>query len=371
MTSFFLFVCSLAGAFSSLPFKIEGHTPSILNNKTIYLVVQDNYSNTRTKFIDSVIVKSNYFEFNGIIEKPAEWAFIYTKDKHYLAYFVVEAGVNKMLIGEVAKNSPTFKNKLSNTTILNSLSNKIIKEIDSLRSEYYLKKGKPSPLNKNVIELDKYAIKEMRTEELRIIRSNPNCYYSLIHLYSLLKLTLSEPTEINNAFDELGSDLQNSELGKELRAKIEAAKVVLIGKKVRYFDAKTNANLTFTSDSLNGKPYLLAFGATWCQPCKKNIPILIKLYDKYRKKGFEIVYVNLDDNEKLWKQQIKQYKMEWINISELKKWQESKIVQDFNIQAIPFYLIIDKNSIVTYNSFQLKDLNFEKMETYILESLRN
>ena len=364
-----VFILSVQQIFSQSTFVIEGDAPDLLNNKKIYLVVQDLYSSNRSKQMDSCVVIKNHFSFKGYIKRPAEMAFITTKDRHYLAYFVVELGNNKMRIGEVLKNSPTFKNKLSNTSIQNSVANKVFKEIDNLISEYYLKYGKPSTANKNILELDSAIMQKMRSEQLGILRSYPDCFYSLIHLYRLFNQTLSGPGEIIPTYHELSNELKNSELGKELWLKINASQVVLIGNKVRQFSANTDTGSIFLGNSLDGKNYLLAFGATWCQPCKENFPLLKILYNKYRNKGFEIVYVNLDDKEALWKQQIKQYKMVWRNISELKKWEESTIVKEFNIQAVPFYLIIDSKGIIIYNSFQLRDFGYKKLETYILNCL--
>ena len=357
--------------FSQYSFTIEGNAPDLLNNKKIYLIVQDTYSSKRTRQKDSCIVINNHFSFKGDLQKPAEKAFITTYEKHQLAYFVVDSGYNKMIIGEVLKTSPTFKNKLSNTYIQNSLSNKIFKEIDNLISENYLKYGKPSKANKNLIELDRATMQKMKSQQLKILRENPDCFYSLIHLYSLLSQTLSEPGEIILTYNELSADLKATELGRELWLKIEASQSVLIGKKVRKFVAKTDKDSLFLSSSLDGKNYLLAFGATWCQPCKENFPLLRTLYSRYKSRGFEFVYVNLDNNKTLWKQQIKKYNLEWTNVSELKKWEESIIVKEFNVKAIPFYLVVDRNGYIIYNSFQMKDYEYEKLEPLILKCVTN
>ena len=71
----------------------------------------------------------------------------------------------------------------------------------------------------------------------------------------------------------------------------------------------------------------------------------------------------------LWQQQIVQYKQSWINVSELKEWSNSDIAHLFNITAIPFYLLINKEGTIMYNSFELHDFDCRQLEKYIQAEL--
>src|SRR6056297_637729 len=69
--------------------------------------------------------------------------------------------------------------------------------------------------------------------------------------------------------------------------------------------------------SLRGKLVLVDFWAAWCNPCRRENPELVKLYNKYhdasftKGAGFEIYSVSLDRNEKAWKQAVEQDKLNW------------------------------------------------------------
>ena len=140
---------------------------------------------------------------------------------------------------------------------------------------------------------------------------------------------------------------------------------MLIGQKAPQFEVPDQSGALFFSSSLTGKPYLLAFGATWCIPCKKNYPLLNKIYQENKAKGFEIVSVNLDADRKKWEEQILSYNLNWINVSELVEWEKSKISKLFDVRALPFYLLIDKNGVIVYNSFQLDDIEGRQLKKYI------
>jgi peroxiredoxin len=93
--------------------------------------------------------------------------------------------------------------------------------------------------------------------------------------------------------------------------------------------------------SLRGKIVLLDFWAAWCPPCRAENPNLVAMYDKYRSKGFEIYQVSLDRTKEEWLKAIRDDKLNWAHVSDLKQW-ESEVVPAFGIQAIPASYLLDR-----------------------------
>ena len=98
---------------------------------------------------------------------------------------------------------------------------------------------------------------------------------------------------------------------------------------------------TILLSSLRGKYVLLDFWASWCPPCRRENPNLVKVYKKYHDKGFEIYQVSLDKTRDAWLRGIKEDGLHWVHVSDLKFW-NSIVVPVYNIQGIPMSYLLDK-----------------------------
>ncbi len=102
--------------------------------------------------------------------------------------------------------------------------------------------------------------------------------------------------------------------------------------------------------SMKGKVFLLDFWASWCVPCRFNNKNLVKLYSKYKDKGFEILGVSLDDNKKAWQRAVGKDKLTWPQINDSKGW-DAMSAAKWQVDAIPASFLIDKDgNVVAINA---------------------
>ena len=94
-----------------------------------------------------------------------------------------------------------------------------------------------------------------------------------------------------------------------------------------------------------GKWVLVDFWASWCGPCKAEMPNVVAAYKKYHSKGFDIVGLSFDKEKDPWIQAIKDWEMPWIHLSDLKYW-DTKASEVYSVNAIPDNLLIDPQGTV-------------------------
>ncbi|WP_373726416.1 redoxin domain-containing protein [Bacteroides heparinolyticus] len=109
---------------------------------------------------------------------------------------------------------------------------------------------------------------------------------------------------------------------------------------------------------------LVDFWASWCGPCRQEMPHVVKAYAAYRAKGFEVLGVSLDENAEDWKKAIKDLGMAWPQMSDLKGW-KSAASEVYAIRSIPSTFLVDQNGVIV-----ARDLRGDALEKKLAELLK-
>jgi thiol-disulfide isomerase/thioredoxin len=121
---------------------------------------------------------------------------------------------------------------------------------------------------------------------------------------------------------------------------------------------------TLKLSSLKGKVILLDFWASWCGPCRYSNRQLVKLYSKYKDKGFEILGVSLDENKKDWIKAIGKDKIKWLQINDNGGW-DAKTAIDWNISQIPTSFLVGRDGKII--AMDLEKAELEKALAGLLD----
>ncbi|HLP56169.1 MAG TPA: TlpA disulfide reductase family protein [Fluviicola sp.] len=128
----------------------------------------------------------------------------------------------------------------------------------------------------------------------------------------------------------------------QLKKQKDASALLASGKPAPNFTQNDVNDKPVSLSDLKGKVVLIDFWASWCGPCRKENPNVVKLYNKYKDAGFTVLSVSLDDNKANWLAAIEKDKLVWpYHVSDLKKW-ANEVARIYQVSGIPFTVLVDK-----------------------------
>lgn len=100
---------------------------------------------------------------------------------------------------------------------------------------------------------------------------------------------------------------------------------------------------------------IIDFWASWCGPCRQEMPFMVELYQNYHERGLGIVGVSLDSNHDAWQQATKQLGIVWPQMSDLKGW-DNAAAQMFHVNSIPHTIVVNNNGKILKRGLRGEDL---------------
>jgi len=144
-------------------------------------------------------------------------------------------------------------------------------------------------------------------------------------------------------YDELSDEAKNSQYGKMVAKDVVHESKV--GQQAPELAVTNDKGKKLTLKSLaKGKKYVLVdFWASWCQPCRKEIPNVKAQYAKYAKKGFEVVSISIDKSDAAWRKAVKEEQLEWPNFRDT----DGTLSKAWEVKAVPtMYLLSADGKVV-------------------------
>jgi len=337
---------------------------SELNGKTVYLKQLDSLFQ-KSDTIDSAKVENGKFVFNGIAKELPVIQFVTINESSGPITFIAEKGKIEMKIDSTL-NTATIKGTTLNDQYQQFIKDQanVFKRNDSIQAQFSdaQKSGDITP--------EKFQ--EFEKSNKQLVGDMENVIYNFVK--PIITTPAGEYIFVDNLFylnenqqKELISlatpDFQQLKGIQKIKKRIETKEATAVGK--QFTDVK-GFNLDGKEVSLSdyagkGKVVLVDFWASWCGPCRQSMPDMVKIYQKYKNKGFEIVGISLDGKKDDWEKATKDLNITWPQFSNLKGWDEDCAVA-YGVDAIPHTVLIDKDGKIIERKIYEETLDFKLQE---------
>lgn len=177
--------------------------------------------------------------------------------------------------------------------------------------------------------------------QINFIKRYPDSPVSL-QVLKTLPLVKYGRKEMHNVFSLLSENLKNSSYGKLLFKELTEKPIYTRDKYVDIELLNQEGDTVKLSDMIQPEKYtLLEIWASWCGPCRMDIPYLKESYKTWYDKGFNIVSVSIDSNKEQWKKALKQEQMPWIQLCDKGHNFDCEIVKEYGVKGVPSSFLID------------------------------
>jgi len=350
----------------SKTFSITGKVGNLNAPAMAYL----EYTNAGENHQDSVAIVNGNFKFSGEMSgisyarmaigrngKGKGYSIYVEKDVIYL-YFSADkivldskdSLINSTITGSKINDEYIAYNKLIGGTIMD-LTKAVNEEFNSLSEGE--KKDSLIVADVNTRYLKKVA--DRNAKMIKFAKDFPNSYFAVVALSEGAGSKVNV-AEIKPIFDALSPALKATDTGKEIEQRINAVNITRIGALAPVFSQNDVNGKSISLADLKGKTVLVEFWASWCGPCRAENPNLVKQYERYKSKGFEILSVSLDSEKALWVQAIKQDGLNWLHVSDLKGW-NNEVGRLYGVRAVPASILVGPDGKIIGNNLRGESLN--------------
>ena len=321
------------------------------NGKTVYLIDE-----LTEKKVDSVVVASGKFSFTGTADKDALMAVKAADSKWMIEFFNDGTPVSINVNDSTLKGSPQ-----------NERLTKINYEMEQPRKRFAAKTANLTEqeilahqdelideMNKMITELTTRANKAFNEECNSLIPVAFAGYYFLengVEAYD--ELVKQQVAFAGHPYLKKMRD----EVAEETRPK-DGEKMAFIGQQYTDLEmADPDGKMHKISELVGeGKYVLVDFWASWCAPCRAEMPNVLEAYNKYHAKGFEVIGVSFDQKKEAWVKAVGQLQMPWLQISDLQGW-KCAAAPVYKIDAIPDNILIDPQGKIIDRALRGKALH--------------
>ena len=314
---------------------------------------------------DTLIIQDGKFKLSGETDSTALCMIYSAKRNEINAAFFMEPGTIDIQLTDqpgASRVGGTTCNKQWQT--LNDSVMSIGKEINRIAEHIYGNNLSQEEQQKGMEQIDKlnkrFAELVVKTAEKNI--DNEFGYFLLTYY----------PEELidNNTraklIKDLPAEMRQRTAIKQLEQTINAAAKTAEGATIKDFTQKApdETEISLMDEVKKHKVTVIDFWASWCGPCRQEMPFMMQMYDKLQSKGLGIIGISLDNDKDAWVKGTEALGFTWPQMSDLKGW-DNEIAQHFQVTSIPHTIVVDQKGTILR-----RGLRGEELESFVAEQLK-
>ena len=370
MYKFFLLLLlpALSIAQSPKEFELKGQLNLAKPVDWVYL----RYVSGEENVMDSVQPKNGEFKFKGKIAEPVV-ATLITKFTKQGEEKPARQGIPFFL--EPSKMEFSAKDSLKNNSVTGSMGNAdftaIMKQLQAYNSKFEVlyesydslqKAGDKEGQKKTEKDINRLTEQMNESVYASFIKNHPKSNVALYAVKQYAGYDI-DPAKVEPLFNSLPASTKAWPSAVALHERIQIAKKTAIGNYAMNFTQNDTLGKPVSLSSFKGKYVLIDFWASWCGPCRKENPNVVKVFNKFKDKNFTVLSVSLDrpDAKDKWLAAIHKDELTWTHVSDLKYW-DNEVAKQYGIRAIPQNLLIDPQGKIIAKNLRGEDLDAKLAE---------
>jgi len=362
----FLFVIVLllvACAQQSNEFTISGTLEGVEDGTA---VLQKLESSSGPVTVDSTEIVDGEFTFSGQVDQPLFYL-VYVNEKQVPVTFFLE-NINIDIHGNI--------DSLQNAEVEGSELNKKFQEFNeavpsnaraqTLQQEFMQARQSGDQQKMKDLAGEYQSIMQEQQQYFRdyVNKNTDNAVGAFLGMNMAQSMSADELEKLVASFED---NMPEHPYVKEMKNMVESAQkqseakaTIQIGKEAPNFTLSDTNGEQVSLDEFEGKYVLLDFWASWCSPCRKENPNMVKAYKEFGGENFEIVGVSLDKTKDPWMKAIEEDNITWTQLHD----PEGEVANTYGVQSIPFTLLLDEGGKIIE-----KNLRGEALQNKLKEIL--